>query len=1266
MKDDIKINKHNKHPSHQANGLSHIDKNKNDPNFKKLKNTGPINTLGEHALIIYKKIQKKNPYVVAKTLTKNQENNQYISDGGLKKKIFKFKNPPPPKNPYPISPSAKNKLVKNPGSENNKKQDLPYSENLYKTMRTNIKCCSLFPQKNKTSNNNTQKKCLSDNERNKNINDLIKNTFMSSEKLINNPAAKKITPKELFTERKKKILSVYGIDFSKIDLDIINGGLENNGGEENEKNNIKKNNINKNSKSVNDILYDNTKKKHLFLNNINYDDYDRKSKKNINKPEIDQFEYLKKIYICSKKLSKKLNTAPSSWTSNNKLNESFRHKNIEKKYSESISKDDEYPYAHKYCYRTSKEIKHFLKEKKNKEKKINEEEEIKKNKQLFIRYQNLCKLMKDYNRKNINSKSPNYKKKHNVNKKKCELNEYYLGLNNSTIVDPNDYYFNVLESQQLFNQNTKSENSGTKYNLSEPNAEVFTKNKIQNNKNNYTQPKKISPKTMVNNYVDKKNNLTDKSKKNNMNKIFNIKNNVKENIIPKEKEKIPYSKNNINKLITLIKKLFHKTGFSIIYTEAMKQAIMQHYYVALSFFISIFKRNAFTKLQEYCFYKEYGNMNDQNMKYNKNCIESFVEFLSVFFKMKIIEKIYNYSKRQVFEKAIKTSIKNLLKPHLKNYFEKLKNYKPEKINSLNDSPLHKKADTSISEKMNSYIYESLDNESESSISINPNSVDNDRLHQLKMMIFLRRQMLNSDVEEENEKNSHSQITELTDEDEKQNDISAEKDKITDIEWDYKIENLNKKNDNRKKLIKDNEEYPDEFLNSEELEQIKKNLINTNVNSNENSNAKNRYPQEINNNEEESLNNEEDNIIQKNIDDEKCKTSLIKLKKIYDNDKISDDFTNDIINKILFNEILNPKLKIIPHKSFKNQICNNLANQSSISNTSSNFGSMSKKESTFMGQLSLQDDSLSSLNDSIMSSYSVFSFFNKTIKDKKKQHSLNLYINFIAPKLIKLITKVITEKYSLIYDNISTPLQNNSAGLMVSLFLQNTEILKQNFKCPYKFQSISDIIDKEKILKIFEPINKKIRFKDNITSDNFYDNMLNECIIETTIEIITNERLYGANGNPLKWSSRTHELVFKYKKNDPKPLCELVKKKLYYFLHNRIGLLVDNYDYMNVEQINIERGKRLGLTIKKEFEDNENQWTNLEVEETQIKIEVTEKILDQFISETLEILEHIQYSRERPDLYQGKSIYGCEVIPKLSFQLASSENNKSDDNDLINI
>ena len=399
----------------------------------------------------------------------------------------------------------------------------------------------------------------------------------------------------------------------------------------------------------------------------------------------------------------------------------------------------------------------------------------------------------------------------------------------------------------------------------------------------------------------------------------------------------------------------------------------------------------------------------------------------------------------------------------------------------------------------------------------------------------------------------------------------------------------------------------------------------------------------------------------------------KVKEIKDPEKLANELTEEILNKLLTTEIKMTKKKLIPVKKFKFDKFDRMASQ--VNSLNNSFGSAGNTHDTFsrefglggLSQLSLADE-LSSLNDSIMSNYSAHSFFNKTVKDKKKEKTLSLYFNVIAPKLIRLIHKEIIDKYKLIYENISTPMKNNSEKLMMSLALQDAELLRDNYKTTKGLVNIAQILEKDKILKKFETINKKIRNIDNITSDNFYDKMLNDCIIETAIEIINKERLYGKNGEPLKWSSRTHELAFKYKPNEPKKLADFVCKRLYFAIRNKVGLISDNYENMSPEQINYERDRRLTNIIKRDLDDYEYQWNNLEMEETQLKVDNAELIMDQLYNEVIEILEHIQYSRLKPELYQNKSIYACEEIPKLDFQLTTNEDINTDgkDNDIINI
>ena len=683
--------------------------------------------------------------------------------------------------------------------------------------------------------------------------------------------------------------------------------------------------------------------------------------------------------------------------------------------------------------------------------------------------------------------------------------------------------------------------------------------------------------------------------------------------------------------------------------------------------------------------------------------------------------------------------------------------------------------------MKSYLYESSGSDSKS-LSIEPNSENNDKLHQIKMMLLLKNniygdddsQYLNLDSISNSLNNSYQNITskknkksnDILDifDDKKINDkkkdlikkeeiikkneeekisidISAERDKNNDIDWSYDINNKNNK-DEKKETKKDDKEqeskknnikekdnifdddYYDDFekdINAylenkkDEKKELKKDNINIEdikltdksrnlkvdegtetekpINENKSNDDKipdlkikekkenlkdidnkdnldiildNKLQQEnidklkLNLIEEKDKKPSEELKMQKEKENEEHQRELLskKIKEIKDINLLVNTLTEEIISKLITTEIKSPKKKLIPLKKFKFDKFDKMSTQNALNNSFGSAGNSHDHLSKEFGlgglsQLSLQDELLS-LNDSLMSNYSANSVFYKTIKDKKKEKTINLYYKEIAPRLIRLIRKEIITKYNQIYENISTPMKNNSEKLMISLALQDAELLRENYKSIDKLKSITKILDKDKLLKNFEPINKKIRNNDNVTSDNFYDKILNDCIIETAIEIINKERLYGKNGEPLKWSSRTHELAFKYRKDDPYKLADYVCEKLDFFIKRKVGLISDNYDEMSIEQINMEKDKRLTNIIQRELDENEYQWINLEMEETQLKVDNTEQIMEQLYNEVIEILEHIQYSRLNPELYQNKSIYSCEEIPKLHFQITTTE------------
>ena len=146
------------------------------------------------------------------------------------------------------------------------------------------------------------------------------------------------------------------------------------------------------------------------------------------------------------------------------------------------------------------------------------------------------------------------------------------------------------------------------------------------------------------------------------------------------------------------------------------------------------------------------------------------------------------------------------------------------------------------------------------------------------------------------------------------------------------------------------------------------------------------------------------------------------------------------------------------------------------------------------------------------------------------------------------------------------------------------------------------------------------------------------------------------------TKKTLIIKYKYDKTNPHKLANYIEIELMKLLNNKIGMITENYDHMTIDQINMERERRLVEMIRDDLKESEPMWNNLEMEETQIKVEVTELILEQLYNEVIEILEHIEYSRKKPELYQHKSIFACEEIPKLTFQVTGNEEQEEEENE----
>ena len=551
------------------------------------------------------------------------------------------------------------------------------------------------------------------------------------------------------------------------------------------------------------------------------------------------------------------------------------------------------------------------------------------------------------------------------------------------------------------------------------------------------------------------------------------------------------------------------------------------------------------------------------------------------------------------------------------------------------------------------------------------------------------------------------------------DISAEKDKSNNkIIWEYNISDENIKKEKEKNLEnkkeelkekmeenpqeseKDNLDNDDDIIDVEDL--LLDEDISRELNSEKNIKREKKQekpPQKINIKKKEKLQiksdidsnkietesdktNKEQNEINNDIKDETQKKPKTKEEFFRSfPPELVEQITSDIIKELIHTEIKNIEEPLIPKKTFKfenydTNASNNLFNSSHSFNFRDN---LSKDSIQSAPNFSHQQNNSSFykdnnypnffLNESMLASVSAFSIFNRTIKDKKKHKSLVLYKKKVFPIIIKNIEEELYKKYNRIYENIKIPLKNDFEKIIIGLELQNGKMIKDNYKQITFKEEIKDIIDKKYLLKKIENINKELRNKDNIFDDNYYDKILNECIIDTCIELVKKERLYSNDGEPLLFSSRTKEIIFKYEKNKPKKFVDNIIQQLINIFNTKLGLINTNFEYLTQEQLNLEKEKRLINTLKEELIENEEHWENLEVEETQLKLEITEIINEQLYNEVMEILEHITLSRKKPELYQYKSIFSCEDIPKLVFQQTFSDDNKNiqiDDEELINV
>ena len=964
-------------------------------------------------------------------------------------------------------------------------------------------------------------------------------------------------------------------------------------------------------------------------------------------------------------------------------------------------KDDEFPFSHRKSYRSPKEIYKYLREKKIETKKEEENTEKEKKLKAYMTFHNLMNIEKNLEN-NITKIVPKFtsmkQRKENKGHMKIrkEPNEYYVGTesskNNSTFIDKKEYYISILESQKCVNNSKIKQDKDCGKEVEKKNNEIFDnkhnnkeiKNKRKKRKlqkgfsSEIFEHKKIMNELFTS--INKRNKIIPKENlsqiKNNFFKSgtdINLSNNENDNIIItteteenynnginnydnykfhrnckiiKRPKNINYNnfksknkKNCNNKKNKLFSYSFSYNSLNVNAKEKINPKFSNTYSSSMSSQKKLDKKidenilsNLISKLEivfKRNMFKYFYNL--YMKKFKKETYTLAFNYLLFIFKIYPFKKIEKYCRILEYFEAFKELLRPFIHSKFKKFVRNCLELKIRKFNYIIETFYKCK----IMNKL--YIYCKADFKTE---------IINFLIMTIKKPFF--DYFLNKLIYFAENKN---------------NDIIKNNNNMLNIP---SLSNtlLNKIiNQNETKLssekginyIEQKNELIEEDLNFED-----NNIINNNNSINEIENKsfhQIKHKKVGQKNEEINTHLNIKNLIY--LEKDKNDNDLKELLKIKDPENFADILTNIIIEKILKSEIkpFSSFEKLIPYKSFKydslQKSQNTSLNNSYISSSCASIDQISMSNNNN----SRNDSRIMAINESLISQMSYNSEFNKTIKDKKREKSMSIYVQKIGPKLVELICIEVKNNYNRIYDNISTPLRTDLKEIIIALMLKDNELLKQNYRFLTVKEELKEIINRRKIINEFSKINRKIRKKYNQDDiDESFDIFLNLSIIDTAIEIISKERIYGEVGEPFSLNSiRKRELMFKYEKNKPKKLVQLVYNSLMEYLNNPIFLIKDSI--LNADE------KKITKWFKKDLEEEECQWEDMEIVETQSKLEVTELIIDQLYNEIIEILEHVQLSRKKSELYHYKSIYACEDIPKLRFQQNNENELIQEDNEI---
>jgi hypothetical protein len=245
-----------------------------------------------------------------------------------------------------------------------------------------------------------------------------------------------------------------------------------------------------------------------------------------------------------------------------------------------------------------------------------------------------------------------------------------------------------------------------------------------------------------------------------------------------------------------------------------------------------------------------------------------------------------------------------------------------------------------------------------------------------------------------------------------------------------------------------------------------------------------------------------------------------------------------------------------------------------------------------------------------------------------QDEINLFLEFIPFNTIEKPvnpTKDFIEDYIDKFEKALVQDEENILELINTPFyidpLTKMEILQTIEIGSVKKYTVLELFLPQSLTPELKRIAHMQRFREQSTQDSqefikyqsTYLQMLYDCINESFNHL----RPFGLKGLPDPWSYIASTL---YGEGDLKTVMRKSKKLLLRWESMHTGIYPDSTNNSNDEKLQKVREERLGIMLSQNVNDDESGWIAYEDEETQVKIDISDLVLDIVVDETLEIIK----------------------------------------------